>query len=67
MAVYVLTDEACFLADGLDEEPYSGFFWFLVVLDDEILFTLQLVEVVVAALDEELSLGLVEEDLIDLI
>ena len=40
LTVYVLTDGACFLVDRLDEEPCFGFFWFLVVLDDEVLFTL---------------------------
>ncbi len=67
LAVNILTDGACFLVDGLYEEPCSGFFGFLVVLDDEVLFAFQLVEVVVAALDEELSLGLIEKDLVDLI
>ena len=67
LAVNVLTDGACFLVDGCDEEPCSGFFRSLVVLDDEVLFALQLVDVVVAALNEELSLGLVEKGLVDLI
>ena len=67
LAVYVLTDGACFLVDGFDEEPCSGFFRSLVVLDDEVLFTLQLVDVEVAALDEELSLGGVEKGLVDMI
>ncbi len=40
LSIYVLTDGARFLVDGLDEEPHSGFFWFLVVLDNEVFFAL---------------------------
>jgi hypothetical protein len=40
LTIYVLTDGTCFLVDRLDEEPCFGFFWLLVVLDDEVLFAL---------------------------